>query len=283
MVRHRRLGEIVIESGVITPEILESALKIQRTSGKRLGKILEDMGVVSEGDIASALARQFGFKVVEGFAKYRFPEDLLRLIPKETAQSKLVFPLKQQEKTLYVAMTDPLDKTTQENLAFLTGLRIVPCVTTITSVQAAITKHYFGGIKQACTSWWKVLVVEDQALPRAAVVAALEKEGFSPLQAANGVEGIQVVHQTKPHLILLDTVMPRMDGYEMFRALQEQETTQDIPVIGMSSRCSPEEEAKLLDLGYIDFIPKPINPVRLVARVRRALRLAYGAEAPDED
>lgn len=279
---HKRLGEIVIEAGVITPEVLSSALKIQRTNGKRLGKILEEMGVVSEGDIATALARQFGFKVVEAFAKYRFSDELLRMIPKETAQEKLVFPLKQHEKKLYVAMADPLDKTTQDNLAFLTGLQVIPCVTTTSSVQAAITKHYFGGQRQAVTRWWKVLVVEDQALPRAAVVAALEKEGFNPLQAANGVEGLQMVHQFKPHLILLDTVMPQMDGYEMFRALQEQESSRNIPVIGLSSRCLPEEEAKVLDLGYIDFIPKPINPIRLVARVRRALRLAYDSDAPDE-
>lgn len=276
----KRLGEIVIEAGIITPEILESALRLQRTNGKRLGRILEEMGVVSEGDIATALARQFGFRVVEDFAKYRFPPDLLKLIPKETAQEKMVFPLKQQDKTLFVAMADPLDKTTQDSLAFLTGHRIIPCVTTGSSLQTAITRHYYGGVEQKSTRGWKILVVEDQALPRAAVVAALEKEGFSPLQAANGVEGMQAVHQFRPHLVLLDTVMPQMDGLEMYKMLQNRDATADIPVIGLSSRGTPEEEAKLLALGFIDFIPKPINPVRLIARVRRALHLIYGKEIP---
>ena len=280
MPERKRLGEIVMESGVITPEILESALKVQRANGKRLGRILEDMGVVSEGDIAAALARQFGFKVVEDFAKYRFPMPLLKLVPKETAQEKMIFPLKDQDRTLFLAMIDPLDKTTQDNIAFLTGKRVVPCVTTASSVQEAITKHYFGGVVQPQSSWWRVLVVEDQALPRAAVVAALEKEGYTPLQAANGIEGLQAVHQQRPHLVLLDTVMPRMDGNEMFRALQDQEATRNIPVIGLSSRCSPEEEAKCLDLGYLDFIAKPINPLRLVARVRRALKLVYHGQKP---
>jgi DNA-binding response OmpR family regulator len=68
-------------------------------------------------------------------------------------------------------------------------------------------------------------------------------------------------------------VMPRMDGYEMFRALQDNSTTRNIPVIALTSKAAAEEEAKLLERGYFDFIAKPINPVRVAARARRALRV----------
>jgi DNA-binding response OmpR family regulator len=71
-----------------------------------------------------------------------------------------------------------------------------------------------------------------------------------------------------------------MDGYAMFRALQANNSTRKIPVIALSSRSTAEEEAKLLDMGYFDFVPKPINPVRLVARVKRSLKMVYGETPP---
>jgi len=89
-----------------------------------------------------------------------------------------------------------------------------------------------------------------------------------------------MAHQHKPHLIISDTIMPRMDGYEMFRALKGQPATGSIPVLAMSSKSTAEEEAQLLDMGYFDFVAKPVNPVRLTARVRRALKMAYGETPP---
>jgi DNA-binding response OmpR family regulator len=108
----------------------------------------------------------------------------------------------------------------------------------------------------------------------------LRKEGYDPLEAANGADGLKVALQNKPHLIIADTVMPRMDGYEMFRAIQANMSIKHIPVIALSSRSTAEEEAKLLEMGYFDFIAKPINPIRLVARARHALRIIYGTTPP---
>jgi DNA-binding response OmpR family regulator len=125
-----------------------------------------------------------------------------------------------------------------------------------------------------------VLVVDDQEMVRLAIVAALRKEGYSMQQADNGAKGLKIALQQKPHLIITDTVMPRMDGYEMFRALQANPDTRNIPVIALSSKAAPEEEAKLLDMGYFDFVAKPINPVRLTARVKRVLRIVYGEDGP---
>lgn len=66
--------------------------------------------------------------------------------------------------------------------------------------------------------------------------------------------------------------MPRMDGIEMFKALQANGEIDDIPVIALTAKNSAEDEAELLDMGFYDFIAKPINPVRLAARVKRALK-----------
>ena len=74
--------------------------------------------------------------------------------------------------------------------------------------------------------------------------------------------------------------MPRMDGYEMFRALKSNLQTKHLPVVALSAKSSAEEEAKLLEMGYYDFIAKPINLVRLIARIKHALKLIYGDSPP---
>lgn len=282
MAKRMRFGEILVEAKVLNENQLQRALEKQKGTGRRLGQVLEEMGVVTERDIAAALARQFGFKTVANIARASFSKELLDLFDGDTAMNKMLFPLKREGASLFLAMVNPLDIETIENISFKRGLRIVPCVTTPTEIQSAVNRHYFKIVeqKQDPDSWWTVLVVDDQDLVRAAAVAALKREGYNLLEAANGADGLKVALQEKPHLIIADTIMPRMDGYEMFRAIQGNASIKHIPVIALSSKSTAEEEAKLLEMGYFDFIAKPINPVRLVARSRHALRIIYGTSPP---
>lgn len=286
MSRYKMFGEILVEAGVVSEANLNQALKKQQGSGKRLGHVLEEMGIVSEKDIAVVLARQFGFKTVQNLAKHSFAADLLAMVDGDTALKRNIFPLKLEGKSLYLAMVNPLDMETIDNLTFRTGFRIIPCVTTPAEIQSVVHKYYLmeesevAGAKKEDDEWWKILVVDDQELVRAAIVAAMKREGYLVSEATNGAEGLKLACQQLPHLIISDTVMPRMDGFEMFRALQSQPTTKTVPVIALSSRATPEEEARLLDAGYFDFISKPINPIRLTSRVRRVLRICYGDHPP---
>lgn len=283
MQKRKKFGEILVEANVVSEDVLTRALERQRGTGRRLGQVLEELGVVTEKDIAVVLARQFGFKTVANIARASFTPELLAFVGAEAALSKLIFPLKQEANSLYLAMVNPLDIEVIDNLSFRTGLRIIPCVTTPTEIQAAVNRHYYdkteNQVKEA-DAWWTILVVDDQELVRSAIVAALKRQGYNLLEAENGADGVKLAVQQKPHLIISDTVMPRMDGYEMFRTLKSNAQTKQIPIIALSSKSSAEEEAKLLDMGYHDFIAKPINPLRLVARVKRALSLVYGDNPP---
>ena len=282
MAKRMRFGEILVEAKVVDESQLERALEKQRGTGRRLGQVFEEMGVVTERDIAAALARQFGFKTVANIARAKFSKELLALFDSDTASKKMLFPLKKEGSSLFLAMVNPLDIETIDNISFKSGLRVVPCVTTPTEIQSAVNRHYLEIVEQshAPDTWWTVLVVDDQDLVRSAAMAALRKEGYDLLEATNGADGLKVALQEKPHLIIADTVMPRMDGYEMFRAIQANVSIKHIPVIALSSKSTAEEEAKLLEMGYLDFIAKPINPIRLVARVRHALRIIYGTSPP---
>jgi CheY-like chemotaxis protein len=278
MSKRKRFGEILIEAGALDRATLEEALARQKDSGKRLGQVLEESGIIAERDIAVVVARQFGLKTVSNIAKYPFPADTLAIIDSETALKKLVFPLKVEEKVLSLAMVNPLDIPTLDHISFRTGLRIMPYVSTPSEIVEAINRHYLKTGLPAEKDWWTVLVVDDHELVRSTVAAVLRREGYVVLQATNGADGLEEAMQHSPHLVICDIVMPRMDGTELFRALQTQIATRTIPVIALSSRSSAEEEARLLDLGYFDFIPKPINPVRLLARTKRALRAVYGPD-----
>lgn len=276
----KKLGEILVAAGVLTEQALSSALARQQETGRHLGQILEEFGIVSEEEIARALARQFNMQVVRQIAEHNFSAQLLNLLDGDLALKKLIFPLKLQDKKLFLAMVDPLDMALINDLSFKLGLSLVPCVTTRSEIVAAVKKHYLRQAELSEHDWWTILVVDDQELVRSAVAAALERAGYRVLQATNGAEGLKLALQTFPHLIVTDTIMPRMTGDEMFRTLQSNPRTRLIPVIGLSSKSTPEEEARILDLGYFDFVAKPINAIRLQARVKRALSASYGESPP---
>lgn len=281
MAVRKKFGEILVEAGVLTEKALSVALDKQRKSGLHLGQVLEEHGIVTEEDIAKTLARQFNIQFVRNIASHQFSSQLLDLFDGEVTLNKMIFPLKLADTKLYLAMVNPLDMELLDELSFKLGLTLLPCVTTRAEIFAAVKKHYLQQqIEVSGDDWWSVLVIDDQELVRSATVAALEREGYQVMQATNGTEGLKMALQSFPHLIVADTVMPRMTGDEMFRTLQGNPRTRKIPVIGLSSKSAPEEEARILELGYFDFLAKPINAVRLQARAKRALAAVHGETPP---
>ncbi len=269
----KKMGEILIDNEVISQNDLEQALLRQKGTNKPIGKILEDMEVILEEDVAKALSTQFNFPYVKRFSRHNFPQKVLDKIDTESALAHLIFPLKIDNKTLYLAMSNPLDMALQSDLSFKLAMRISPCVATPDEIKAAIKKHYLTEIPEGQEdSTQVILLVDNQDIALNAAEAALKKGGYSIYKAQNGAEGLKIATQLKPHLIITDIVMPRMDGIEMFKALKTNGEIDNIPVIALSAKTAAEEEYKLLEMGFFDFIAKPINPTRLLARVRRALR-----------
>ena len=282
MAGRKKMGEILVDAGLITPETLQKALQRQRGTGLRLGQVLETMDVILEEDIAAALGQQFGVRQVKGIARYSYPPEILKIITPEEALTRFIFPLKIEKKTLYLAMANPLDHDTAQEIGFRNGLQVTPCVTTPEEIKAAINRHLLVVEKSAPKEdrWWTVLIVDDQEMVQLAAEAALKKQGYTVLKASNGAEGLRLTLQEKPHLVITDTVMPRMDGIEMYHNIKANQQISHIPIIALSAKGAAEEEARLLDIGYFDFIAKPINPIRLSARVKRALKQCYGNNPP---
>jgi len=114
-----------------------------------------------------------------------------------------------------------------------------------------------------------VLVVDDESRMVEFIAMNLELEGFRVVRAANGSEALEKASKEHPDLILLDIMMPEMDGFETLQGLRE---TSSVPVIFLTAKSEEVDRIKGLDLGADDYITKPFSPRELVSRIRAVLR-----------
>jgi DNA-binding response OmpR family regulator len=120
-----------------------------------------------------------------------------------------------------------------------------------------------------------ILVVDDEARLVSLIESYLTQEGYRVVRAANGRQALFVARDEKPALIVLDIMMPEMDGYEFMRLHRQEAST---PIILLTARVEDDEKVIGLELGADDYMTKPFRPRELVARIRALLRRAGGSE-----
>ena len=117
---------------------------------------------------------------------------------------------------------------------------------------------------------YNVLVVDDHAVTREPLARLLRYEGFQPTCAANGVEALTAVNQSKPDLILLDVMMPKMNGVDFLEALRRSPAGRSIQVVALTGVLDPKQLARLRDLGVVQVMTKARFTVeQLLETVRR--------------
>lgn len=117
-----------------------------------------------------------------------------------------------------------------------------------------------------------VLVVEDEAAQRDVLAYNLEAGGFKVAMAADGDEGLLMVDEVQPDIILLDWMLPNVSGIEVCRRLKTRPETRNIPVIMLSARSEDVDRVRGLETGADDYVVKPYSVIELMARVRSQLR-----------
>jgi len=123
----------------------------------------------------------------------------------------------------------------------------------------------------------KVLVIDDEAPIRLLCRVNLEAEGMKVLEAADGPSGLDRARAERPDVILLDVMMPGLDGWRVAEHLLEDPRTNAIPIVFLTARAEFRDRAKGLDIGGVDYITKPFNPLELAPLVRNLLeRLERG-------
>jgi DNA-binding response OmpR family regulator len=122
----------------------------------------------------------------------------------------------------------------------------------------------------------RVLIIDDEAPIRLLCRVNLEAEGMEVIEAPDGDSGIEKARHERPDVILLDVMMPRLDGWDVAEMLVRDEFTKEIPIIFLTARAEVRDRARGLDIGGIEYITKPFNPLELapliealIERIRR--------------
>ncbi|MBN2050467.1 MAG: response regulator transcription factor [Spirochaetales bacterium] len=128
-----------------------------------------------------------------------------------------------------------------------------------------------------------ILVVEDETDILNLIAYNLEKDGYDVLKAGTGEEGLKLARNRRPDLLLLDLMLPGINGLEICKGLKADETTASIPIIMVSARGEEADVVLGLELGADDYVPKPFSPRILLARVKSVLRRKEASSGPPEE
>jgi len=126
-----------------------------------------------------------------------------------------------------------------------------------------------------------VLVIDDEAPIRLLCRVNLEAEGMDVLEAADGPAGLEEAHEHVPDVVLLDVMMPGLDGWQVAEQLLEDDRTSEIPIIFLTARAEFRDRARGLDIGGVDYVTKPFNPLELAPLVRELLARIERGERDD--
>jgi two-component system alkaline phosphatase synthesis response regulator PhoP len=127
----------------------------------------------------------------------------------------------------------------------------------------------------------RVLVIDDEAPIRLLCRVNLEAEGMDVLEASDGPTGLEKARNDEPDVILLDVMMPGLDGWQVAEELLADERTRSIPIVFLTARAEVRDRARGLDLGGIDYVTKPFNPVELAPLVRELIHRVDLGERED--
>jgi len=127
-----------------------------------------------------------------------------------------------------------------------------------------------------------ILVVDDEEDLLDLIEYNLKQEGFNVLKAGNGVEGIEMTRKHSPDLVLLDIMMPKMDGLEVVELMRDDAKLKHIPIIFLTARGDEKTEVEGLDKGGDDYITKPISTTKLISRIKAVLRRFKTTEEFDD-
>jgi type IV pilus assembly protein PilB len=140
-VSRRKLGDILIETGLLAPDKLVEALERQKGTNKRLGHVLIEMKTISEEEIAFALAMQLKIPFVD-LSSHQGAAEIIESVPEEVSRKFMCIPIGLKNNILDVAMADPLDLNLIKDLQFITGYSVQPAISTSSQIMETLQKHY---------------------------------------------------------------------------------------------------------------------------------------------
>lgn len=125
-----------------------------------------------------------------------------------------------------------------------------------------------------------ILVVDDDSDTLTLIGLTLQRRGFEVIKAQSGQQALNLLAHDRPDLVILDVMMPQMDGYEVCREIKADPRTADLPVIMLTAKAQTQSQLEGFRVGAIDYITKPVHPQDLVARIQTVLERTESAQRP---
>jgi type IV pilus assembly protein PilB len=158
------------------------------------------------------------------------------------------------------------------------GLKlVVEGVTSIEEINRVLASEPVHGAKDS--DGRRILIVDDDRITRMLVKLLLEREGYEVIEGENGTHAVELAHREHPDLIIIDLMMPEMDGYQAIEKIRRDISLATLPVMVLTAETGPGIEHRVLELGADDYIVKPFDAPVLIARVRAAFRRMQRAAA----
>lgn len=140
---NKKLGELLIERGIVNQNQMDKALSIQKEKGGLIGEILVELGYAQEEDIAQALTAEYGFPYLP-LGNYEISPEIIEIIPSRVAKQYLLIPIDKIGNNLTIAMSNPLNIQAIEDVEVLSGCNVQTFVSTSSDIKKAIEKYYKG-------------------------------------------------------------------------------------------------------------------------------------------
>ncbi|HEB74847.1 MAG TPA: hypothetical protein ENJ04_00655, partial [Nitrospirae bacterium] len=216
MKNKQKIGELLIDLGILTQQDLDRALEEQKKTGDRLGATLIKMGLLSEEDLDYLLGRQLDIPSIN-LENYAPSPDLLALVPEKVIKKYMVLPISFDGKTLTVATASPRDLVLMDDLSYITGYKIAPVVTSITSLERKIDELF-----KKPVSWEESLKVNesedieiikgDHGIVEEDLEDVLESAEEAPVIKLVNAVILAAIEQEATHI----HIEPHEDSYEIY-------------------------------------------------------------------
>jgi CheY-like chemotaxis protein len=269
-------GEALVRGHIMTGAALEQARQHSLTSGLALQDAMVTLGLVDE---------QTAYRVLASAAQLPFanlhnvqPSALARhLVPPSVLRRHEVLPLTVDDKEIRYVTANPCNPEADRAVSMSTGRSTMVMLTCLSDLRAALADDSLaatkpGPVRHAVPSRPSVLIADDEATTRTLVRLLLERDGYHVLEAFNGRHALEIAAAHDVDLVVMDLLMPELDGYDAILALRNQERHADTPIVVVTTEEGPAVERQVLELGADDYILKPFEPTFLTCRIKAAFR-----------
>lgn len=273
-------GSALVRRAIVTKDAFERALETSRTSGVPLQDVIVGLGLADERTAYNVLAGAAGLP----FADVRDikPTPLARrLVPAPIVHRHEVLPLEIDDRVVRYATATPRDPEAERAVSMATGRPTMALVACRSDLRSAIAQTSDSSSSESCRPGPAVapretnrtiLIVDDDAITRALVRLLLERDGDRVLEAVNGRHALEIAGADAPDLIVMDLVMPELDGYGAIEEFRRQPRHSSTPIVVVTSEEGPTVQQRVLDVGADDYILKPFEPTALTSRIKAAFK-----------